>query len=98
MLTKFSNVIKNTSLLSHPNALQINMAVHTAWKELDSIDATLRSNVRVSMVKKQVVYMKTHDGAWAQEIQLRNLEIIDKLNKKLRKQQIHLTNVVIYVE
>lgn len=98
MLTKLSHIIEETRPLSTSSPLEMSMLVHDAWKQLKGIAPAVKDNVRISLVKDSIVYMKSADPTWAGEIQLQTNTIVKRINQYLKtKTKTTISGIVILV-
>ncbi len=98
MLTKFSNLIKETTFLAGSDTLEKNAAVYSAWKEAMASQEDLRINVKIKMLKGTTLHLTASNGIWAQEIQLRSYQIMKKINNILKNNTtFRIKEIVVFV-
>ena len=98
MLKRFSTLVKENSLLHPSNTLQLNILIHSLWNDLEIIDGELKKNIRIKYVKDDCIFLTASSSLYAQEVQLRNLEILDKINNAINgKVNITFTRLIIHI-
>lgn len=97
MLKKISFIIKDTTFLETPTVINRNTAIFAAWKALkiSGVSEKIKENVKIRSIDKEKLILIASNSIYAQEIQLRNIEIVTKINKLLKNKEFVIEDIII---
>lgn len=98
MLKKLSFIIRDTTLLHSSSALTRNILIHKAWKEIRVKGLELNSIAKINKIQESTIYILASEPAYAQELQIRNIQILRKINKLLPQNFLKLSKIIIRSE